>query len=147
MRWLEVQVVHADFTSEYPRINALLGNWDVLTAERVRSMTRRSTCSGSWHPSRRPISQSSDAGRRFDLDNRPNEHRYSGGECVRPELHTRFCGRAAFLDQPSELRNRSLAHEARVAVAFEAAGEVHLQSPSFESGYAMCSTRRSIDLT
>ena len=35
VRWLEVPVVHTDFTSEYPTINALLGNWDVLTAERV----------------------------------------------------------------------------------------------------------------
>jgi hypothetical protein len=35
VRWLEVPVVHTDFTSEYPTVNALLGNWDVLIAERV----------------------------------------------------------------------------------------------------------------
>jgi hypothetical protein len=35
VRWVEVPVVHTDFTSEYPTVNALLGNWEVLTAERV----------------------------------------------------------------------------------------------------------------
>jgi hypothetical protein len=32
IRRTEVPVVHTDFTSEYPTVNALLGNWEVLTA-------------------------------------------------------------------------------------------------------------------
>src|SRR5439155_11091650 len=35
VRRVEVPVVHTDFTSQYPTVNALLGNWQVLTAERV----------------------------------------------------------------------------------------------------------------
>lgn len=35
VRRLEVPVVHTDFTSQYPTVNALLGNWRVLTAHSV----------------------------------------------------------------------------------------------------------------
>ena len=35
VRRLEVPIVHTDFTSQYPTVNALLENWRVLTAERV----------------------------------------------------------------------------------------------------------------
>ena len=35
IRRTPVPVVHTDFTSQYPTVNALLGNWDVLTAEKV----------------------------------------------------------------------------------------------------------------
>ena len=35
IRKTHVPVVHTDFTSQYPTVNALLGNWDLLTAERV----------------------------------------------------------------------------------------------------------------
>jgi hypothetical protein len=35
VRHLEVPVIHTDFTSQYPTVNALLGNWDVLTAKAV----------------------------------------------------------------------------------------------------------------
>jgi len=36
IRKMHVPVVHTDFTSQYPTVNALLGNWDLLTAENVR---------------------------------------------------------------------------------------------------------------
>jgi hypothetical protein len=36
IRKIPVPVVHTDFTSQYPTVNALLGNWDVLKASRVR---------------------------------------------------------------------------------------------------------------
>jgi len=35
IRRTPVPVVHTDFTSQYPTVNALLGNWDLLTAESV----------------------------------------------------------------------------------------------------------------
>ena len=35
IRRTHVPVVHTDFTSQYPTVNALLGNWDLLTAESV----------------------------------------------------------------------------------------------------------------
>jgi hypothetical protein len=35
VRRLEVPVVHTDFTSQYPTVNALLDNWSVLTADRL----------------------------------------------------------------------------------------------------------------
>ena len=35
IRHTPVPVVHTDFTSEYPTVNALLGNWKVLTAESI----------------------------------------------------------------------------------------------------------------
>jgi hypothetical protein len=35
VRHLEVPVIHTDFTSQYPTVNALLDNWDVLTAKDV----------------------------------------------------------------------------------------------------------------
>jgi hypothetical protein len=35
IRHTPVPVVHTDFKSQYPTVNALLGNWDVLTAESV----------------------------------------------------------------------------------------------------------------
>jgi hypothetical protein len=35
VRRLEVPVVHTDFTSQYPSVNALLNNWPLLTAQRV----------------------------------------------------------------------------------------------------------------
>jgi hypothetical protein len=35
IRRTEVPVVHTDFTSQYATVNALLGNWDVLTAANV----------------------------------------------------------------------------------------------------------------
>lgn len=35
IRKTPVPVVHTDFTSQYPTVNALLGNWDFLTAERI----------------------------------------------------------------------------------------------------------------
>jgi len=35
IRKAHVPVVHTDFTSQYPTVNALLGNWDLLTAESV----------------------------------------------------------------------------------------------------------------
>ena len=45
VRWVEVPVIHTDFTSEYPTVNALLGNWEVLTADgpRMRQRARRAT--------------------------------------------------------------------------------------------------------
>ena len=36
IRRTAVPVVHTDFTSQYPTVNALLGNWDVLKASGVR---------------------------------------------------------------------------------------------------------------
>ncbi len=36
IRKTHLPVVHTDFTSQYPTVNALLGNWDLLTAENVR---------------------------------------------------------------------------------------------------------------
>jgi hypothetical protein len=36
IRKTPVPVVHTDFTSQYPTVNALLGNWDVLKASAVR---------------------------------------------------------------------------------------------------------------
>jgi hypothetical protein len=35
IRKTHVPVVHTDFTSQYPTVNALLGNWDLLTAGKV----------------------------------------------------------------------------------------------------------------
>jgi hypothetical protein len=35
VRRLEVPVVHTDFTSQYPTVNALLNNWPLLTAQSV----------------------------------------------------------------------------------------------------------------
>jgi hypothetical protein len=35
IRHVQVPVVHTDFTSQYPSVNALLGNGDVLTAEKL----------------------------------------------------------------------------------------------------------------
>jgi hypothetical protein len=35
IRRTPVPIVHTDFTSQYPTVNALLGNWDLLTAESV----------------------------------------------------------------------------------------------------------------
>jgi hypothetical protein len=35
IRKTPVPIVHTDFTSQYPTVNALLGNWDLLTAESV----------------------------------------------------------------------------------------------------------------
>jgi len=35
IRKTPVPIVHTDFTSQYPTVNALLGNWDVLRAESV----------------------------------------------------------------------------------------------------------------
>jgi hypothetical protein len=35
IRKTHVPVVHTDFTSQYPTVNALLGNWDVLTAAEI----------------------------------------------------------------------------------------------------------------
>jgi len=34
-----VPVIHTDFTSQYPTVNALLGNWSVLTSSSVRLVT------------------------------------------------------------------------------------------------------------
>ena len=31
-----VPVIHTDFTSQYPTVNALLGNWSVLTSSSIR---------------------------------------------------------------------------------------------------------------
>ena len=36
IRKTPVPVVLPDFTSQYPTVNALLGNWDVLTVNSVR---------------------------------------------------------------------------------------------------------------
>jgi hypothetical protein len=36
IRKTPVPVIHTDFTSQYPTVNALLGNWDVLKSKRVR---------------------------------------------------------------------------------------------------------------
>jgi hypothetical protein len=36
IRKTPVPVVHTDFTSQYPTVNALLGNWDVLKASTIR---------------------------------------------------------------------------------------------------------------
>ena len=36
IRKTKVPVIHTDFTSQYPTVNALLGNWDVLKASSVR---------------------------------------------------------------------------------------------------------------
>ena len=36
IRRLPVPVIHTDFTSQYPTVNALLGNWSVLTSSTVR---------------------------------------------------------------------------------------------------------------
>ena len=35
IRHVEVPVIHTDFKSQYPTVNSLLGNWNVLTAERL----------------------------------------------------------------------------------------------------------------
>lgn len=35
IRRTPVPVIHTDFTSQYPTVNALLGNWDVLTSNRI----------------------------------------------------------------------------------------------------------------
>ena len=39
IRKTEVPVVYTDFTSQYPTVNALLGNWDVLNASAIRFET------------------------------------------------------------------------------------------------------------
>jgi hypothetical protein len=36
IRKTPVPVIHTDFTSQYPTVNALLGNWDVLKAKKIR---------------------------------------------------------------------------------------------------------------
>lgn len=36
IRRTRVPVIYTDFTSQYPTVNALLGNWDVLTARSIR---------------------------------------------------------------------------------------------------------------
>jgi len=36
IRKTPVPVIHTDFTSQYPTVNALLGNWDVLTCNSIR---------------------------------------------------------------------------------------------------------------
>jgi hypothetical protein len=36
IRRTRVPVIHTDFTSQYPTVNALLGNWDVLKARSIR---------------------------------------------------------------------------------------------------------------
>jgi hypothetical protein len=36
IRKTQVPVIHTDFTSQYPTVNALLGNWNVLTASSVK---------------------------------------------------------------------------------------------------------------
>jgi hypothetical protein len=36
IRKTAVPVVHTDFTSQYPTVNALLGNWDVIKANTIR---------------------------------------------------------------------------------------------------------------
>jgi hypothetical protein len=36
IRRTPVPVIHTDFTSQYPTVNALLGNWNVLTASSIR---------------------------------------------------------------------------------------------------------------
>lgn len=36
IRIMPVPVIHTDFTSQYPTVNALLGNWNVLTSRTVR---------------------------------------------------------------------------------------------------------------
>jgi hypothetical protein len=36
IRKTKVPVIHTDFTSQYPTVNALLGNWDVLKAKSIR---------------------------------------------------------------------------------------------------------------
>jgi hypothetical protein len=35
IRKIPVPVIHTDFTSQYPSVNALLGNWDVLTSSSI----------------------------------------------------------------------------------------------------------------
>jgi hypothetical protein len=35
VRHVEMPVIHTDFTSQYPTVNVLLGNWNVLTAKNV----------------------------------------------------------------------------------------------------------------
>jgi hypothetical protein len=35
IRKIPVPVIHTDFTSQYPTVNALLGNWDVLTSSSI----------------------------------------------------------------------------------------------------------------
>ena len=39
IRKTAVPVIHTDFTSQYPTVNALLGNWNVLTSSSVRFVT------------------------------------------------------------------------------------------------------------
>jgi hypothetical protein len=36
IRRIPVPVIHTDFTSQYPTVNALLGNWNVLTSSSIR---------------------------------------------------------------------------------------------------------------
>src|ERR1700722_18227110 len=40
IRKTSVPVIHTDFTSQYPTVNALLGNWNVLTSASVRFVDR-----------------------------------------------------------------------------------------------------------
>jgi hypothetical protein len=41
IRRTPVPVIHTDFTSQYPTVNALLGNWNVLTSSSVRFVNYR----------------------------------------------------------------------------------------------------------
>jgi hypothetical protein len=59
IRHVQVPIVHTDFTSQYPSVNALLGNGDVLTAEKlsfddatneVRNLLRRVTLEKAFNP-------------------------------------------------------------------------------------------------
>src|SRR5262249_4391654 len=59
IRKTPVPIVHTDFTSQYPTVNALLGNWDALTAgnirfeectEEVRRMLTRVQLENTFHP-------------------------------------------------------------------------------------------------
>src|SRR5258707_4415037 len=60
IRHVQVPVVHTDFTSQYPSVNALLGNGDVLTAARlsfddvtneIRELLSRVTLEHAFNPS------------------------------------------------------------------------------------------------
>jgi hypothetical protein len=41
IRRTPVPVIHTDFTSQYPTVNALLGNWNVLTSSSIRFVNYR----------------------------------------------------------------------------------------------------------
>jgi hypothetical protein len=60
IRHVPVPIVHTDFTSQYPSVNAFLGNGDVLTAEKlsfddatieIRKLLSRVTLEGAFSPS------------------------------------------------------------------------------------------------